>query len=430
MKLLPAPPIPKDASRAAKRIHASQFQPVTQESLNTLLNLPGIRVTHFSMELNDNITHLHLSCEHEHSFALCPTCQKASGSVYEYKSRSVRHLDILGMRTVIHFSQRSFECFICGKPFTERLSWIDTKRRQTIAFEEYIYNRVRKTPRKHVAREEGLSESSVLDIFKKKAKQAWRELNNGLVRILGIDEIMACNVYKQYILIISDLERRCIIAVLPSRLQVFFCRWIDNLSYSQRKAIKVVSMDMWEPYRQAVKKKLPHAQIVADRFHVMKNLNHQLDLLRRKIQREADDSLEKILKGSRWILLKNRNELSSDEEDKLQQILKASEELLTVYLLKEEFRVLCDKINTKERAERFLRAWVYKANTTANRYLIKFSKTLLNWWSEFLNYFEDRVTQGFVEGVNRAIRGIINRAFGFRNFDNLRLQILVEHGNT
>ena len=189
-------------------------------------------------------------------------------------------------------------------------------------------------------------------------------------------------------------------------------------------------MDMWEPYRQAVKKKLPHAQIVADRFHVMKNLNHQLDLLRRKIQREADDSLEKILKDSRWILLKNRNELSSDEEDKLQQILKASEELLTVYLLKEEFRVLCDKINTKERAERFLRAWVYKANTTANRYLIKFSKTLLNWWSEFLNYFEDRVTQGFVEGVNRAIRGIINRAFGFRNFDNLRLQILVEHGNT
>jgi transposase len=247
---------------------------------------------------------------------------------------------------------------------------------------------------------------------------------------LGIDEILACKVYKQYILIISDLERRCVIAVLPSRLQAVFARWVDSLSDSQRKSIKVVSMDMWEPYRQVVKKKLRHAQIVADRFHVMKNLNHQLDLLRRKMQRDADESLGKILKGSRWILLKNRSELSADEEDKLQHILKASEELRSVYLLKEEFRILCDKINTKERAERFLRAWLYKAQTTDSRYLIKFSKTLLNWWSEFLNYFEDRVTQGFVEGVNRAIRGIINRAFGFRNFDNLRLQILVEHGNT
>ena len=71
MKLLPAPPIPKDASRAAKRIHASQFQPVTQESLNTLLNLPGIRVTHFSMELNDNITHLHLSCDNSIRRNIC-----------------------------------------------------------------------------------------------------------------------------------------------------------------------------------------------------------------------------------------------------------------------------------------------------------------------------------------------------------------------
>jgi transposase len=430
MKSLPAPPIPKDASRAAKRIHSSQFEPVTQDSLNILLNLPGIRVTHFTIELNNNITHLHLSCEHDHAFASCPTCQKVSSNVYEYKSRSVRHLDILGMRTIIHFPHRRFECLVCGKPFTELLSWIDPKRRQTIAFEEHIYNRVKKTSRKHVAQEEGLSESSVLDIFKKKANQARRQLNHGLVRILGIDELLACNVYKQYILIISDLQRRCVIAVLPDRLQAVIARWIDSLSESQRKAIKVVSMDMWEPYRQIVKKKLPKVQIVADRFHVMKNLNHQLNLLRRKMQREADESLGKILKGSRWILVKNRSELSSDEEDKLQQILKASDELRALYLLKEEFRVICEKIDTKNRAEKFLRAWIYKAQATDSRYLIKFSKTLLNWWSEFLNYFEDRVTQGYVEGVNRAIRGIINRTFGFRNFKNLRLQILVEHGNT
>ena len=229
---------------------------------------------------------------------------------------------------------------------------------------------------------------------------------------------------------LSDLERRCVIAVLPNRLKVTFENWLDNLSKAEKKAIKVVSMDMWEPYRQAVRNKLGHAEIVADRFHVMKNLNHQLNLIRRKLQREVEGELAGLLKGSRWILLKNRVELTPGQEERLRLILEAFPELRAIYLLKEEFRTISNKIRDKKRAERFLRAWKHKAISTDNRYVLTFVKTLSNWWSEFLNYFDEGITQGFVEGMNRAIRGIINRAFGFRNFENLRLQILVEHGYT
>jgi transposase len=95
-----------------------------------------------------------------------------------------------------------------------------------------------------------------------------------------------------------------VVAVFPNRLRMTFEKWLSSLSKAEHKVIKVVSMDMWEPYRQVVRKKLPHVQIVADRFHVVKNLNYQLDLLRRKLQREADEKLAKVLKGSRWILLK------------------------------------------------------------------------------------------------------------------------------
>ncbi len=137
-----------------------------------------------------------------------------------------------------------------------------------------------------------------------------------------------------------------------------------------------------------------------------------------------------VLKGNRWLLLKNRNKLKPEEETKLRIILNASHELRTIYLLKEEFRTICDKINDRAQAERFLRAWIWKALSTGSRYLIRFVKTLRNWWHEFLNYFDDRVTQGFVEGINRAIRGIINRAFGYRDFGNFRLQVLVECGDT
>jgi len=429
----PARTVVKDAARAVKRVSSLLIQEVTTETLSKLLDLPGMRVTHFAIEKQGEDKYLHLFCEHEHDMAICPRCGKAMASGYDHKYRCVRHLDIWGMRTFVHFSQRRFDCEVCGKPFTENLEWIDPKRRQTRAYEEHIYQRVQKTPRKHVALQEGLSESTVLDIFKKWAKQATCQPCRRRVRVLAVDEISLRKGHKQYALVLSDLERRVVIEVLPNRRKDTLERWLDDLTEEERRAIKVVSMDMWNPYRQAVRKKLPHAEIVADRFHVMKQLNHQIDLLRRALQRKArktDEALYQVLKGNRWLLLKNRSELKPDQEAQLQAILNASDELRTIYLLKEEFRTICDKIDDKAQAERFLRAWIWKALVTGSRYLIRFVKTLRNWWREFLNYFDDRVTQGFVEGVNRAIRGIINRAFGFRDFDNFRLQVLVECGDT
>ena len=440
MKMPPQLPPPrkkiaKDAAQAVKRVDSLTTQAVTSKTLSELLGLPGMRVTRFAVEEENKEQYLHLFCEHEHDVAICPRCMTATTEIHEQKDRCVRHLDIWGMRTLVHFPQRRFDCDVCGKPFTENLEWIGPKRRQTSAFELHIYERVKhKTPRKHVALQEGLNEATVLDIFKRQAKRAARQADDGRVRALGVDEISLRKGHKQYALVLSDLGRRRVIAVLPNRLKKTFEEWLDGLTGEERRAIRVVSMDMWEAYRQAVRKRLRHARIVADRFHVMKQLNHQIDLMRRSIQRKAkkegNEALYQALKGSRWVLLKNRHTLAPEQEAQLGKILAVSDELRTIYLLKEEFRTICDKITDRTRAQRFLWAWTGKALATGSRYLSRFVKTLQNWWHEFLNYFDDRVTQGFVEGINRAIRGIINRAFGFRNFDNFRLQVLVECGGT
>jgi transposase len=427
---LPPPKLAKDAAKASQRIHPDFFQPITRQTLTQLLGLPGMVVTHFFVEEQKGHPYLHLACDHHHNVAVCPRCQQAAGSGYDHKERSVRHLDVFGMRTIIHFDKRRFDCEVCGQPFSEILSWIEPKRRQTRAYEAHIYEQAKKTPRKQVALQEGLPEATVLDIFKKKAREKQRGVEQGPIRLLGIDEISVRKGHKNYALVLTDLERRWVLEVFDNRLQETFEQWLDGLSEQQRRAIKVVSMDMWNPYRQVVRRKLPKAKIVADRFHVVKQLNHQLNLLRRKLQREADKELAEILKGCRWLLLKNRAELPPKEEKKLSLILEACPELRQVYLLKEEFRTIGNKIKDKKQAERFLLAWVYKAEATGSRYLRKFVKTLRNWWTEFLNYFDEGITQGFVEGTNRAIRGIINRAFGFRDFANFRLQVLVEHGGT
>jgi len=246
--------------------------------------------------------------------------------------------------------------------------------------------------------------------------------------ILGIDEISLKKRNKQFVLVISDISRKCILAVLPDREKKTLENWIESLSPQRRKAIRFVSIDMWAPYYQAARSKLPHAKVVVDRFHVMKQLNSRLTQLRSNYQKQCTPDIQKVLKGSRWILVRNRTELSPDEEDRLNQILTLCPDLRTLYLLKEEFRTIFEKVTCRQKAARFLHAWMLKAERTGDKYLARFLITLKNWQEQILNYFIERITNGFVEGINNALRATIRRAFGYRNFTNFKLRVLAEFG--
>lgn len=427
--LLPAPVKSiRDAGRAVKRLAGQAIQSITEATLSQFLDLPEFRVLGYALEEQREVRIIHLYCEHRYEVALCPRCRAPSTKGHEYKDRCVRDLNLIGRRTFVHFTSRRFDCEQCGRPFTEELPSIGRHRRQTRRFELHIYQRCLGTSRKKVAEQEWLDQSTVTDILKRWAKKTADAQIRPLVRVLGIDEIALKKHHKQFALVLSDLERRCVIAVLEDRRKETLKKWFDQLSPQGRQAICVVSIDMWEPFYLAVKAKLPHAIIVADRFHVMRQLNQRLTQMRRAIQAHADEATREVLKGSRWILVKNRDELTEKEAIKLAEVLAACPELRTLYLLKEEFRLIFEKVQDRDRAARFLQVWIYKAQRTGNKYLLKFVTTLLNWWEEILNYFVQRVTNGFVEGMNRAIRAIIRRACGFRNFDNFRLQVLVEHG--
>ncbi|GKT10385.1 transposase [Desulforhabdus sp. TSK] len=155
---------------------------------------------------------------------------------------------------------------------------------------------------------------------------------------------------------------------------------------------------------QAVRNKLPHAKVVVDRFHVMKQLNTRLAQLRTAHQKRLPPEMRSVVKGSRWILVRNRCELSPLEEAHLSKILESCPDLRTLYLLKEEFRHFFEKVHDRQKAARFLSAWILRARLTGNKYLAKFVTTLRNWWEEILNYFIDRITNGFVEGLNGVLR--------------------------
>lgn len=417
----------KDAARAVKDgIHVMIHQ-VADNTLTYLLALLHFAVVGYAVEKDSAGDILHLFCRLTVDVGICPHCQTISSDIKQYKDRCVRDHDIWGKRTFLHFQIRRFECPDCGLRFTEELAAVGWRRRQTKRFEQVVYQQCCHSSKKETAEQFQLSQTTVDGIFKRWAKRRIGSPQHQ-VRVLGMDEIALKKRHKQYVLVLSDLERRHVLAVLPTREQKTLMAWLQTLTKAEKRAIRVVSMDMWRPYRSVVSTYLPHADIVADRFHVMKQLNEQLTKARRQIQRQADANTKEALKGSRWLLVRAGNSLTAAQSQQLQIALAADADLRTAYLLKEEFYLIFERLRDQEQARRFLMAWVVKVQQTNNPYLLAFVKTLRNWWQQILNYFDERITNGFVEGMNRAIRAIIWRACGFRNFNNFKLQILAELG--
>ena len=187
-------------------------------------------------------------------------------------------------------------------------------------------------------------------------------------------------------------------------------------------------MDMWSPYRSAVERHLPQAQIVADRFHVVQNLNRAVTKARRDIQRDAPDDIKEDLKGCRWVLVKNQANLSEKEQDKLTLLYETSPDLKQLHQLKESFRDIFESDQPRQQAALSLATWMENVRTSGIKSLDTFLKTLDNWGQQILNYFNRRTSQGFVEGMNNRIKLIMRRGFGYRNFDRFSLRILIECG--
>lgn len=431
VKLLPAiVKRAKDAAQSVKRSLDLAIEYVKEKTLTHILDLAHFEVYGYAIEVDAVQDIMHLYCKLTVEAAICPCCKSIATDVKERKERCVRDLDWCEKRTFIHFEIRRFECAECGHRFTEELEAVAWRRHQTVRFEQEVYQRCQDSSKTAIAKALHLSYSTVDGIFKRYARRQARRSYWGTVRTLGMDEIALKKRHKQFALVLSDLDRRCVLAVLPSREQAELKRWFDTLTEQERKVIRVVSMDMWRPYRSFVETYLPHAYIVADRFHVMKQLNDQLSKARRQIQRTAEADTKEALKGCRWLLVRNRSELSDSQREQLQIALDNDQQLREAYLLKEEFRLIFEKIHDQQQARRFLNAWMLKVRFSQNKYLLDFVKTLNNWFEQILNYFDKRITNGFVEGMNRAIRFIISRAFGFRNFDNFRLMVLACHGST
>jgi transposase len=248
------------------------------------------------------------------------------------------------------------------------------------------------------------------------------------VKRLCLDEITPHKGHGPYYLIISAPELGLVLEVLKDRKKTSLEAWFAARGPAWCAQVTECCADMWDAYHAAARVALPNARLVVDRFHLAQNLSFALSQARRAIQKAAPPDVKAALKGARWLLVKNRENLTVEEGQKLEAMLALSPELKTCYDLKEDLRAWFNADTDRATAATGLTAWLERAHASGLQAWRTFVKTVQNWQDSVLNYFDGRHNNGFAEGVNLKIKLLNRRAFGYRNFNSFRLHILAAFG--
>ena len=247
------------------------------------------------------------------------------------------------------------------------------------------------------------------------------------LKYIAIDEF-AIQKGHRYQTVVYDLLGSKAIYIGAGRAEESLDKFWKRLRHSGAN-IQAVAMDMWVPYYNATMKHLPDAQIVFDRFHIIKKMNETLDEVRRGLYR--DEFLlnnRDVIKGLRWLLLKNSNNLKDEnkERERLEEALEMNKPLAQAYYLKEELGQLWAQNNRMD-AEAFLTSWATRAWATTIQPLRAFVKMLLGHRTGILNWFDHRISTGPLEGFNNKIKVLKRKAYGFRDMEYFNLKIYALH---
>ena len=244
------------------------------------------------------------------------------------------------------------------------------------------------------------------------------------VRYLGIDEIHLGS-KKRYFTIVIDLEDGRILWAKPGRGGAALRGFWPRLRRAKTK-IQAVATDMSAAYWSAVLDHLPDAALVFDKFHVIKLMNERLDDLRRQMVREAEGPFKLRIKGTRFLLLRNPENLSEEQIPKLDRALKLNEPLLLGWYLKEELRELWSQPSRRQ-MEAFLKDWGQKADQTTIGQMMKMAKTLRTHATGILAYARHPITSGKLEGINNKIKTLTKRSYGCHDENFFILRLLSLH---
>ena len=337
----------------------------------------------------------------------------------------MRDLSCGDTRVYLAFELRRVDCLICGKVKTERLDFLADNPFYTKRFAWHIGRRCRGASISDVAKEFKLDWHTVKSLDKQYMAEQLKRAGLPGPKAIGIDEISIRKGHT-YRIVVSDLIRkRQIWFGGVDRSEASMAQFYTALGVRKSGRIRLAVMDMWKPFRNVTARHAPQAAILFDKFHITRHLGEALDKVRKAEYARLSGKDRAYIKGQKYTLLSNRENLSCDGRAALKQLLAANKRLNTAYLLKEQFGQLWS-YRREAWARRFFEQWRASLRWQRLKPFEKFADLIERHWDGIAAYCrpENKVSLGFVEGLNNKIRVIQRRAYGLRDEDYLRLKVL------
>ena len=348
---------------------------------------------------------------------------------------TVRHLPILGHRIYLRFRPKRYRCETCdGKPTsTQQLSWHVPNSPNTKAYEMHLLLQLVNSTLADVSLKEGLAYDQVSGVIDRwlATHVDWTQYT--ALGVLGLDEIALKKGHRDYVVIVTARladGRLALLAVLADREKDTVAAFLHSIPEPLAQSIHTICSDMYASYLLAAQMVLPQVPIVIDRFHVAKLYRAAVDQLRtqelKRLKQALPKAVYQTLKGSLWAFRKNQSELQPDELALLARLFSLAPTLALAYAFREELTAIFQLQIAKAEAQAKILDWAERVRQSGLHCLDDFLNTLTRWWEEITNYFVNRDSSGFVEGLNNKLKVLKRRCYGLFNLNHLFQRICLD----
>jgi transposase len=385
-----------------------------------VLGWPGYRV--YRHEINESAKTLKLWVRRKRGNRklVCSGCGRKLGQVYDTYEREVRDLPWSEFRTTVVVELYRVRCPDCGVK-TEKVPQLPSKAPFSKRFEEAVGVACESAAVRRVAKQFGLSPSTVRAIDIRYLKRWAASRRKPALRQMGIDEIYLGKKQK-FLTVVSNLQTGEPLWFGQERKKETLDEFLgQQLSAFQRRVVQAACVDMWEPFRQSLQQWIPQCQIIYDKFHILQHASKAVDEVRRAEFFRKGGAARDIVRGKRWLLLSSWVHLDRSKKRQLNQLFALNRRVMKAYLLKESLAGLWDFIYEGAML-RYMQSWIDQLRWQRLAPMEKLANMLLNHLEGILNYCRTKIPMGVVEAVNGNIKALLRRGRGYRDLNYLLLK--------
>jgi transposase len=353
---------------------------------------------------------------------VCHQCGSSAATVHSQgHRRHVRDLNFASAQVWLDVEYRKIWCDQCDGVRVEQLSFADASKRVTHRLARYIHGLCKVMTVQDVADHLALNPKTVKAIDKSFLEKSFAQTDGRDLRVLAMDEI-ALRKGHNYMTVVMDYFSGRIVWMGENRNKETLDAFFAELTAKQKQGIKAVAIDMWEPFINRIKHHCPNARIVFDFFHVVQAFGKVIDEVRRSEYLKATDQEKEVLKGSRYLLLKNEENLTDDQQDRLEQVLSLNEILSILYVLRAQLKMVY-YYSDRRRVKKTLDDWCRMAETIDHPAVRRFIRRLRFFEYGILNHADYPIGTSRLEGANNKIKVIKRKAYGFHDSEYFALKV-------